>query len=159
MEQYQRKDSLRINGIPYAEGETNTQLEDKVINLADKIGVKLNRQDISVTHRLRPTTKGIRPTIIKFSTRRAKDAVYYSKKLLKDVEGMDNVFISEDLTRLRYRTLLLAKQVKGLKSITTRGGKIKVYIGENKIPVTVESPTDLVKLNIEPDLKFLGLPE
>ena len=159
LEQYQRKDSLRINGIPYAEGETNTQLEDKVINLADKIGVKLNRQDISVTHRLRPTTKGIHPTIIKFSTRRTKDAVYYSKKLLKDVEGMDNVFISEDLTRLRYRTLLLAKQVKGLKSITTRGGKIKVYVGENKIPVTVESPTDLVKLNIEPDLKFLGLPE
>ena len=159
LEQYQRKDSLRINGIPYAEGESNTDLEDKVINLADKIGVKLNRQDISVTHRLRPTKNGIHPTIIKFSTRRSKDAVYFSKKQLKGMEGMANVFISEDLTRLRYKTLLQAKQVQGLKSITTRGGKIKVYVNESKIPVTVESPLDLVKLNIEPDYKFLGLPE
>ena len=158
LEQYQRKDSLRVNGIPYSEGETNVQLEDKVIQLADKIGVKLNRHDISVTHRLKPTTKGIHPVIVKFSTRRSKDAVYYSKKALKDLEGMGSVYISEDLTRLRYRTLLLAKKVKGLNSITTRGGKIKVYIGENRVPVTVESPMDLVKLGIEPDLQFLGLP-
>ena len=70
---------------------------------------------------------------------------------------MDNVFISEDLTRLRYRTLLQAKSVKNFNSITTRGGKIKVYVGESKIPVTLESPMDLTKLELEPDMKFLGL--
>ena len=159
LEQYQRKDSLRINGIPHHQGESNIELEDKVIALADKINVKLNRSDISVTHRLKPTLKGIHPVIIKFSTRRAKDAVYYNKKRLKDVDGMDSVFISEDLTRLRYRTLILAKKAKNLNSITTRGGKIKVYVGESRIPITVESPMDLAKLDIEPDLKFLGLPE
>ena len=108
---------------------------------------------------LKPTLKGIHPVIIKFSTRRMKDAVYYNKKLLKDVDGMGSVFISEDLTHLRYRTLILAKKVKNLSSITTRGGKIKVYVGESRVPVTVESPMDLLKLDIEPDLKFLGLPE
>ena len=157
LEQYQRKDSLRINGIPYEDGETNTQLEDKILSLGDKIGVTLNRKDISVTHRLKPTKKGIHPVIIKFSTRRSKDELYYAKKKLKDVDGMDNVFISEDLTRLRYRTLLQAKSVKNFNSITTRGGKIKVYVGESKIPVTLESPMDLTKLELEPDMKFLGL--
>ena len=76
LEQYQRKDSLRINGIPHHEGESNIELEDKVIALAGKINVNLNRSDISVTHRLKPTLKGIHLVIIKFSTRRAKDAVY-----------------------------------------------------------------------------------
>ena len=157
LEQYQRKDSLRVNGIPFKEGESTTQLEDSIIDIANKIGAKINRGDISVTHRLKPTQKGIHPVIVKFSTRRAKDAVYYSKKNLKGMEGMENVFISEDLTRLRYRTLLQAKKVKDFTSITTRGGKIKVYCGNSKIPVTVESPMDLAKLQLEPDYTFLGL--
>ena len=40
LEQYQRKDSLRINGIPHHEGESNIELEVKVMALGDKINVK-----------------------------------------------------------------------------------------------------------------------
>ena len=160
LEQYSRKDSLRVNGIPYNEGESNAELEDSVIKLADAIGVKMNRSDISVTHRLRPTKKGVHPVIIKFSTRRAKDAMYNAKKNLKDMDGMEETFISEDLTHLRFRTLLQCKRCPDFKSLTTRGGKIKVWktTGGTQ-PTTVESPLDISKLGIQPDLSFLGLQE
>ena len=80
LEQYQRKDSLRITGIPHEAGETTPQLENKVLDIAHKIGVELKREDISVTHRLRADKKGGVPTIIKFSTRRSKDLVFGAKK-------------------------------------------------------------------------------
>ena len=70
---------------------------------------------------------------------------------------MEEVFISEDLTRLRFRTLLQAKKANNIKSISTKGGKIFVwFVGSDK-PVTVESPYDLQRLNIEPDWEFLGI--
>ena len=70
-EQYSRKDALRINSIPSQEAESNIELEDKVLELAGKIGAKIKREDISVTHRLKLTKKEAHPVIVKFSTCRA----------------------------------------------------------------------------------------
>ena len=69
-----RKDSLRFICIPYVNSETNAQLEEKVFTIASKIGVNLVRGDISVTHRLKEDKSGKVPTIVKFSTRRSKEA-------------------------------------------------------------------------------------
>ena len=79
------------------------------------------------------------------------------KKNLKGVPGMGEVFISEDLSRLRFRTLLQAKKAENIKSISTKGGKIFVWLVNNDKPVTVESPYDLQRLNIQPDWEFLGI--
>ena len=157
LEQYQRKDSLRINGIPYEEGESNSQLEDKIISLARDIDVDLKREEISVTHRLKPTKKGVHPVIIKFATRRSKDKLYRAKKNLKGMDNMKEVFISEDLTRIRFRTLLLCKECKNFKSLTTIGGKILVWKINNPKPTVIESPEDLSNLGLTPDYKFLGI--
>ena len=159
LEQYQRKDSLRITGIPHEAGETTPQLENKVMDIARKLGVELKREEISVTHRLKADKKGGVPTIIKFSTRRSKDLVFGAKKNMKGVSEFDNVFISEDLTRLRFRTLMSAKKCDRYKSASTKGGKIFIWrIGSDQ-PVKLESPHDLTKLGLEPDYKFLGLEE
>ena len=156
-ETYSRKDSLRISGIPHEANETNPELEAKIIAIANKAGVPLKREEISVAHRLKKDRKGKFPTIIKFATRRSKDQLYAAKKNLKGVPEMEEVFISEDLTRLRFRTLLQAKKANNIKSISTKGGKIFVwFVGSDK-PVTVESPYDLQRLNIEPDWEFLGI--
>ena len=158
LEQYQRKDSLRITGIPQENGETIVDLENKVLDIANKIGVQMKREDISVTHRLKPDKKGGVPTIIKFSTRRSKDLMFSAKKKLKDIpEFKDSLFISEDLTRLRFRTLLSAKKCARFSSVATKGGKIFVWRNGSDQPVKIESPHDLVKLGLEPDFKFLGL--
>ena len=158
LEAYTRKDSLRINGIQHELGETSAQLEDKVINIADKIGVKIKREDISVTHRLKADKKGGVPTIVKFSTRRSKDRVFSAKKELKNIPEMkDTVFISEDLTRLRFRTLLSAKKCKDFKSVSTKNGKLFIWRNNHDNPVKIESPLDLIKVGVEPDYNFLGL--
>ena len=156
-ESYTRKDSLRISGIPHEPNETNQELEDKIIHIANQAGVQLSRDEISVTHRLKKDRKGKLPTIIKFSTRRSKDKLYAAKKNLKGVPEMNEVFISEDLTRLRFRTLLQAKKAENIKSIATKGGKIFVWLMDSDKPITVESPYDLKRLNIQPDWEFLGI--
>ena len=156
-EQYSRRDALRFSGIPHNTGETTEELEDKIIDIVNKAGVQLKREEISVTHRLRPDRKGGVPTIIKFTSRKSKEKVYFGKKNLKGLEGCDNIFITEDLTRLRFRTLLMAKRCNKFKSVSTKGGKIFIWREDSNIPVSIESPYDLRKLDVDPDWRFLGL--
>ena len=70
---------------------------------------------------------------------------------------MDDVYITEDLTRLRFRTLLSAKKCLGFKAVSTKGGRIFIWRENVRDPVAIESPQDLRKLNLEPDFKFLGI--
>ena len=160
LEQYQRKDSVRITGIPHVQGETNAQLEDKVIDVANKIGVNLVRGDISVTHRLKADKNGKIPTIVKFSTRRSKETVFSAKKNLKGLPEMQGVFIGEDLTTIRFSTMMQARACKDFKSVATKNGKI--YVWRNNVPnpdkpVMLESPLDLKKLDLEPNLDVMRL--
>ena len=156
-EQYSRKDSIRMHGIPFANNETSSQLENKVLEVINLLEVNVTRDDISVTHRLKETKKGDHPVMIKFMSRRAKDLVYTNKKKLKDAVGMKDVYITEDLTRLRFRTLLLAKKCNNMKSITTHGGKIKIWLINERSPITIVSQFDLEKVGVPLDLQFLGL--
>ena len=160
LEQYQRKDSIRITGIPHESNETNSQLEDKIVTIASKIGVNLVRGDISVTHRLKKDKNGNLPTIVKFSTRRSKEAVFTAKKKLKTLPEMDGVFIAEDLTAIRFSTMMQARACKDFKSVSTKNGKI--YVWRNNVsnadkPVMLESPLDLRKLDLEPNLDVMRL--
>ena len=160
LEQYQRKDSVRITGIPHVSTETNAQLEEKVITIANKIGVSLVRGDISVTHRLKKDKNGKLPTIVKFSTRRAKEAVFTAKKNLKTLPDMDGVYIGEDLTAIRFSTMMQARACKDFKSVSTKNGKI--YVWRNNVanpdkPVMLESPLDLKKLDLQPNLDVMRL--
>ena len=156
-EQYSRKDALRFSGIPHNTGESTEQLEDKIIDICDKAGVQLKREEISVTHRLKADRKGGVPTIIKFTSRKSKDKVFFGKKNLKGLKDCENIYITEDLTRLRFRTLLMAKRCARFKSVSTKGGKIFIWKEDSNVPVPIESPYDLRKLDIEPDWNFLGL--
>ena len=158
-EQYSRKDSLRISGIPVSENESNEQLEQKIINIAKIAGVDLKNEEISVAHRLKKDRKGGVPTIIKFTSRKSKEKVFSAKKNLKGKDDMSEIYITEDLTRLRFRTLLSAKRCEDFKSISTKNGKIFVWRNGERSPVSIESPYDLRKLNLAPDFKFLGLCE
>ena len=86
-EQYSRKDSLRISGIAHSDNETNEQLENKIIHIASKAGVQLKKEEISVTHRLKPDRKGGVPTIIKFTSRVPRIKFTWLRKTLKARRG------------------------------------------------------------------------
>ena len=159
--QYSRKDSCRISGLS-EEGEdgrqeTNENLIRKVVDLGDKIGANITQADVSVTHRLPTKINGVKQTIVKFTSRRAKESFYRSKKKLKELPNCKSIFISEDLTQLRYKLLMQCKKCVGFSSLTTSNTKILVWRDGQDAPVYITQPEDLSKLGLVPDYKALGL--
>ena len=159
--QYSRKDSCRISGLPEGNTdggeESNESLVKKVVELGEKTGANISQADISVTHRLPTKIHGVRQTIVKFTSRRAKEAFYKSKKNLKGLPGCKSIFISEDLTRLRYKLLLECKKCVGFSSLTTSNTKILVWRDGHTAPVHITTPEDLSKLDMVPNYQALGL--
>ncbi|KAK8397094.1 hypothetical protein O3P69_004634 [Scylla paramamosain] len=63
LEQYSRRENLRILVLEKEADETEGVLEAKIFELAGDIGVKLKTDDISVAHRLRKPREGESPQI------------------------------------------------------------------------------------------------
>ncbi len=81
LEQYSRKDSVRIFGIPETPNENTNDL---VIDLGQEIGVEIKPEDISVAHRLPPKCgkDGNKPIIVKFVQKDTKDKLMKNKRNL-----------------------------------------------------------------------------
>jgi len=108
LEQYSRRDSLRIIGMEESNGE---RTNDIVISLARDMGVDIHPNDISTSHRLphgrrnQNTTDRPRPRaiIVKFVRRDTKGLIMRNKRKLKD--SRRNVYVVDDLTPLRNKIL------------------------------------------------------
>ena len=144
--------------MSYHEGENVTQI---VLDLASKLEVKLDNEDIYIAHRLpkkkkRSAThndgsqKSAHPAIIaRFVCRDKKNKQYENRFKVKDivdfsVDGMTELYINENLTQKRKRLFWRSKQqAKELsyKCIWTNNGQI--YARKDKkherILITTES--------------------
>jgi hypothetical protein len=81
IKQYLRRDLIEIHGVPVSRGEDTNSLVKDVFKLADP-AIKLDIQDISISHHL-PTTEGfIAPIIAKFTRRDTRDRIVSMKKNL-----------------------------------------------------------------------------
>ena len=155
--QYARRDSVRINGISESENESEEDLVNKILDVASITGSKIVKSDVSIAHRLPAVIKGTRQTIVKFTSRHAKMEFYSTRYKLKDDPAGKNIFINEDLTKLRYALLMKCRDCPGFKSAVTYNGVIKVRrVGFDDV-VQVKHPADLEKLGLTPDYKALGL--
>ena len=171
-EQYSRRDNVRIFGIKETPNEDTTQL---AINLANSIGVNLNRKDISVSHRLGPmrrsSKKGVvpppRPIIVKLVRREDKISLMKNKnKLTKKkknemAEDEFNIIISDDLTNARNRMRRALQDDSSIDRVGLVNGRL-VCSGKDQNgdwTVTINTPEDLVtKLNWSmADLEANGL--
>ena len=155
--QYHRRDGVRINGIPQGDNETNEELVEKIVTLAHKIDCDLNEADVSVAHRLNIKVNGVNQIICKFTSRRAKEMFYRARKKLKDKPDCKYTYISEDLTKLRYKLLQATKKCTRFKAVTTVRGNIWVYRIDEDNPIKIMRPSDLEQLGLVPDYKDLGL--
>lgn len=126
LEQYQRRQCVRIFGVGEEAGE-DTDL--KAIEVARKIGVDLSLHDIDRSHRI-GATGGDRPRgiIVKFVSYRKRSEIFRNKKLLKG----SNITIREDLTKCRYQLLQDTIQKYGIKNVWTMDGCIVAKIGDSK---------------------------
>ena len=156
--QYSRRDSVRINGLDEDPAESESDLVEKIVDIAKITGAEISDRDISIAHRLPIKIKGVRQVICKFTSRRAKIAFYYARMKLKDSDKGKGIFINEDLTKLRYKLMMEAKKVPGCRAITTNNGTIKVWVeGRLEGAYTINHPADLEQLGLTPDYKALGL--
>lgn len=131
LEQYQRRQCLRIFGVPEDRGEDTDVI---AIDVAKKIGVDLTIEDIDRSHRVGKVSDGdkIRPVIVKFVSYRKRCEMFRNKRLLKG----SNVTIREDLTKKRHDMLRQCITKYGLKNVWTLDGAIFVREGDNKRRIT-----------------------
>ena len=67
LEQYTRKNSLEIHGVPES---AYTSTEEVVLKLAEAIDVDINPNDIEISHKLHK--KGVKPIIVRFHSHKVK---------------------------------------------------------------------------------------
>jgi hypothetical protein len=98
-EQYSRRDSVVIKGVPYKHGEnTNTIM----CQIAYSLGVQVSASDISVSHRTgNRDTGGTRPILCKFTRRDIKHQLLMNKKLAARIRCDEDgnpvrIFVDED---------------------------------------------------------------
>lgn len=166
LEQYQRRETVKITGIEEKEDEN---IEHVVTKLFNDIGADIETEDISAVHRNGSKAKiGVakkpRPILVKFTSRKKKALLMLKKKALKDSPQFKHVYFNDDLTPLRSRLLHKVKSLDTVQRVnTTHDGKIvahlKLKAGQSKQEVIyVENPDDLFQLGVsEISYEELGL--
>lgn len=118
LEQYSRRNSIRIFGVHESAGENTDEL---AVNVFRDMGVNVDLREIDRTHRVGPrTTAKVRPIIVKFTSFRARQEVFTNKRKLKGT----NITIREDLSAYRLSILKVAIQRFGLKNVWSSQGDI-----------------------------------
>ena len=151
-EQYSRRNCLRIAGVPENPLE-NTDVY--VIDMSRAIDAEVTLDDIERSHRVGPLREGKRRDIIvKFSSYRTRRKVYGARTKTKDC-GYMGVFINEDLTKPRNKTLLKARKMvksKNLSSAWSSDGTILVRDKED-VKHKIVCENDLAAFGPVPKLK------
>ena len=130
-EQYSRRNSLRITGIPI---EANESTDEQVLDLATDMGVDLHLSEIDRSHRVGQLQNGQRALIVKFTSYRARQELFSLRKNLRYHDTRKNVFINEDLTSQRSKLLSEARKLvreRRLRAAYTGDGKIFIKDNEN----------------------------
>lgn len=123
LEQYTRKNSIRIYGIEDKnKDETMEQSRSLVIKLFnDKLSIKLTNKDIDIAHRLGQFSKeGNRPIICKFVSRSTKFDVISARRQLKG----SAIVIREDLTTRNAKLLESVSAKPEVANAWSHDGKI-----------------------------------
>ena len=141
--QYTMRDTIRVTGVPYKNGENTNDL---VRRIAHSIGVFIKNEDISVSHRTGKRIAGrSRAIICRFTRRDTKYEIMQNRKLARHINVDDdgnpvNIFIDEKLTPMRANVCKLLRQEK-----------VKHHTKDGKIFITKENTENLTVLDTTED--------
>ena len=166
LEAYNRRENLIICGLPVinaaeaatAGGDASGTVEHAAVTeqavlalCQQQLQVNISASDISVAHRLKKTgsAPGPAPVIVRFTNRKARDAVYAARFALK--HHSRSVFINEDLTSHRAHLFAEARKLvttKKIASAWTSNGDvfIKLSTAPNCKPTRIQKMEDLNSL-------------
>ena len=103
-DQYSMKDTIRVTGVPFKKDEDTNDL---IRRIAWSIGVTVNKDDISVSHRTgKRRANAPRAIICRFTRRDVKHEIIRNKKQAKNIKYDDDgrpvkIYIDEKLTPMR----------------------------------------------------------
>ena len=149
LEQYSRKNSVEIHGMPH-DAYTNTG--QVVIKLAEALNITVELEDIEISH-----NKG-KAIIAKFVNHNAKARLYKERTKLKDVrlddlfprypstDGNRRIYLNENLTPYKRELVGEANKRKHdgtLVSVRTLDGKVYVKTSPSGLPIRIYCLCDL----------------
>ena len=120
IEQYERRENLRIFGVQEEPGE---DVYPKVVSVAEKAGVQITANDVSTCHRLPGGGSGPKPLIAKFVRRDTKLQLMKNNRTLKNT----NIFVNGDLTPIRAKVTRGLRKQDHVARVHTVNEKIIVY--------------------------------
>lgn len=155
LEQYSRRNCIKITGVAEGKEENTDEVALNVINKLilgpDKTSISLDKVERS--HRVgKPRDDRPRDIIVKLTSYRDRALVYAKKSNLKTYNQNElnahKIFINESLTRKRMDLLVATKKIfkeKRINSVWTYDGRImaKTHTGKKW---TITRSTDIVKL-------------
>lgn len=166
IETYSKQENLIIHGLPSTMSETvsaaqqssedetrivhesSTTTESTLINFCtSKLGVSIKPTDISICHRLKKKDNMLYPpVIVRFTNRKAREAVLAAKKKLK-VLSRDGprVYINEHLTQNTSKIHATARRLvrsEKLQQTWTHHGRVVIKLLDNRIK-TIMSLSEL----------------
>uniref|UniRef100_A0A1Y1LGC7 FP protein C-terminal domain-containing protein n=1 Tax=Photinus pyralis TaxID=7054 RepID=A0A1Y1LGC7_PHOPY len=153
LEQYTRRNTIEIHGIPYVNGEDTYVLVQQV---ATALSVPVSKNAIDICHRLRTQAHKPSPILCKFVNRYVKEEIIARRKVKRNLStsdiGMtsgDTIYVNENLTSCRRKLLFRARQTQkeiGFKFLWTKNGFIYARKDE-KSPITeINSTEDIERI-------------
>ena len=156
LEQYTRKNSLEIHGVP---DSAYTSTEEVVLKLAEALQVQINSVDIEISHKL--NRKGNKPIIVKLVSHKTKTSLYKARVNLHNIklpnlfpgthspESRDRISIYENLTFYRKKIVNEANTMRRdgeLLKVWTMDGQIYVKTSPEGKPIRIMELDDLKSL-------------
>jgi len=157
LEQYTRRNSLEIHGIP---DDCYSSTEEVVLKLAAVLNVNVNPSDIEITHKLKRRGNNSSPVIVKFISHKVETSLYKDRVKLRNVKVLDvfpgysnavraeepRIFLNKNLTNYRRGLVSRANQMNRdglLTSFWTIDGKIFAKTLPSGDPVRIFIDYDL----------------
>ena len=157
--QYTMRETIRVTGVPYKQGENTNDL---ICRIAFSIGVAISDDDISVSHRTGRRIPGQpRAIVCKFTRRTTKYRILKNKKLARNITHDDDgnhvkIFIDEKLTPMRANLCKFLREQKIQHS--TKDGKIFIPKENSTEQTVLDTPDDFMNWEKSNKLKMdLGI--
>lgn len=160
LDQYTRKHTLEIHGIPE---NLYTATEDVVIKLGERLNVPITNEDIDISHKLFSGKNQPKGIIVKFLSHKKKAQLYRKRIELKNVKISDlfpdcstadvvqstRIFINENLTQYRRGIMKKANKMRRdgmIQSVWSLDGKLYVKTSPSGTPIRIYCEDDLNNL-------------
>jgi hypothetical protein len=155
LEQYSRRNTLEIRGVPVSQGEDVVQ---RVVDVGTALGVRVDPSAVDACHRLSSSSGREAPAIIvKFTKRAEADKLLDGRRKKKDLTARhmglpaeNRIFVNLSLCASRRVLLARARVLQrelGWKYVwVDRPGRVKVRRKEGDKFFIINSETDLLAL-------------